>query len=61
MEMNRILIADDHPLVRSGIVALLSSAMPGCRRAEAASLSSRLLLMSMTPGARLASARRDGP
>jgi DNA-binding NarL/FixJ family response regulator len=47
--MDRILIADDHPLVRSGIVALLSSAMPGCNCAEAASLAEAMAILADDP------------
>lgn len=47
--VNRILIADDHPLVRSGIVALLTSAIPGCRCSEAASLAETIALLSDDP------------
>jgi len=47
--MKRVLIADDHPLVRSGIVALLASAIPGCSCAEAASLAEAMRLLAEDP------------
>jgi DNA-binding NarL/FixJ family response regulator len=44
--MDRILIADDHPLVRSGIRALLSSSFPDCEIREAPSLKTAMQLLS---------------
>lgn len=44
--MDRILIADDHPLVRGGIAALLTSAIPGCICREAASLAEIMAILS---------------
>lgn len=47
--MDRILIADDHPLVRSGIVALLSSTMPDCSCSEAATLAEAMTILADDP------------
>lgn len=44
--LHRILIADDHPLVRSGIVALISSAWPDCACREAASLAEAMSILA---------------
>lgn len=44
--MQRILITDDHPMVRSGIAALLSSVMPDCAYSEAASLAEAMALLA---------------
>jgi DNA-binding NarL/FixJ family response regulator len=48
--MRQVLIADDHPLVRSGIVALLSSALPGCDCREAASLAEAMAILAEDDG-----------
>jgi len=45
MRLERILVADDHPLVRSGIVALLSSAMPNCSCTQACSLAEVMAIL----------------
>jgi DNA-binding NarL/FixJ family response regulator len=47
--MDRILITDDHPLVRNGIRALLSSAFPTCELHEAASLKGALEVLGADP------------
>jgi DNA-binding NarL/FixJ family response regulator len=47
--MDRILITDDHPLVRSGITALLTSAFPTCDIREATSLRTAVELLSSGP------------
>lgn len=48
-EFSRILIADDHPLVRSGLAALLTSALPGCSCAEAGSLAEAVAILTQDP------------
>lgn len=44
--MDRILITDDHPLVRDGLRALLGSAFPSCEFKEAASLQEAVTQLS---------------
>lgn len=59
--MTRLLIADDHPLVRSGIVALLSSVMPDSTCREAASLAETLDLLADDAGIDLITLDLDLP
>jgi DNA-binding NarL/FixJ family response regulator len=47
--MDRILITDDHPLVRNGVRALLASAFPAWELHEADSLKSAIDLLSANP------------